>query len=154
MVTQTSSALSLEFCKEIHWRHIFYTLLRFCTSYISISNERKWLYTKKSKNQMIFSRNYFKYRLSRWSSVNIPTLVKSLLHSLEQVLESIGLFVNTNKTELVCFKQGGATSSLVDKFIYLSSNILFTESDVNLNQAKVWTAVNRIIDCMEAWFTW
>ena len=49
-------------------------------------------------------------------------------------------------------KQGGITSSgrflkLVDRFTYLSSNILSTESNVNIHIAKVWTD----IDHMEVW---
>ena len=74
---------------------------------------------------------------------------KSLLHRQEQAAGGIGLNMNANKIEFMCFKQEGAVSplsgrplKLVDKFTYLSSNISSTESGVNIHQAKVWTATN------------
>ena len=64
---------------------------------------------------------------------------------------SIGFHMNIDKTDYMCFKQEGAISTLngrplklVDKFTYLGSNISSTESDVNINLAKTWTAINRI----------
>ena len=33
---------------------------------------------------------------------------------------------------------------LVGQFTYLDSNILSTESDVNIHLAKVWTAIDRL----------
>ena len=39
---------------------------------------------------------------------NIPAQTKSLLHSLLQVARDIGLFVNSDKTEFMSFKQDGA----------------------------------------------
>ena len=36
---------------------------------------------------------------------NTPTLAKSLLHSLEKVVEGIGLHVNTNKTKFTFLKE-------------------------------------------------
>ena len=44
-----------------------------------------------------------------------PTQTKSLLHSLEQAVGGIGLYVNANKTEFMCFKQEGAIFTLSDK---------------------------------------
>ena len=59
--------------------------------------------------------------------------------------------MNSNKTEFMCFKQEGAISTLsdkslklIDKFVYLSSSISSTESDVNIFLAKLWTAINRL----------
>ena len=73
----------------------------------------------------------------------IPTLAKFLPHSLEQAPGSIGLHVNANKREHMCFKREGAISTLsggplklVDMFTYLSSNISSTECDVNICLAK------------------
>ena len=61
---------------------------------------------------------------------------ESLLHCLEQ-LRSIGLYINSDKTKFMCFKQNGAISVLndktlkfIDQFIYFGSNISFTKSDV------------------------
>ena len=66
---------------------------------------------------------------------NAPTHTKSLLHNLVQTAGSINLYVNLDKTELMCFNQDGAVSTLngkplklVDHFIYLSSNISSTET--------------------------
>ena len=66
---------------------------------------------------------------------NMPAQAISQLHSLEQAAESIGLYVNANKTEFMCFKWEGTISmlsgrpiKLADKFTHLSSNLLSTES--------------------------
>ena len=60
--------------------------------------------------------------------------------------------MNANKTEYICFECEGAISTqsgkplkLIDKFIYLSSNILSTESDVNICLVKVWTAIDKLL---------
>ena len=45
---------------------------------------------------------------------NRPVQVKSLLHRLKQTGRSIGCYVNANRTELMCFKQG-AINKLNDK---------------------------------------
>ena len=62
--------------------------------------------------------------------VNTPTQGKSQLHNLEQSAGGIGLHVNADKTEYMCFNQKGDISTLhgsslklVDKFMYLSSCI-------------------------------
>ena len=34
-----------------------------------------------------------------------PAQAESILNSLEQTAESIGLYMNTNKTDFICFKQ-------------------------------------------------
>ena len=64
-------------------------------------------------------------------------------YCLEQAVGGIGLDMDANKTVYMCFKQEVAISSLsvkllklVDHFKYLSSNISFTESDVNICLAK------------------
>ena len=76
--------------------------------------------------------------------------VESLLHSLVQAEECIGLFVNTNKTDFMCFKQGTITTlsgkplKLVDLFTYLDSNILSTESYINTCITKTKTDIERL----------
>ena len=74
------------------------------------------------------------------------------LHSLEQAAGGIGLHVNVNKTEYMCFNQKGDISTLnggsmklVDKFTYLRSSILSTENDVYVLLVKAWTAVDRFL---------
>ena len=71
--------------------------------------------------------------------VNAPTQAESLLHSLEQVAGSIGLHVNADKTEYMCFNQRGDISvqdggslKLVDNFTYLRSSVSSTENDINM----------------------
>ena len=46
---------------------------------------------------------------------NTAAQANSLLHSQEQTAEGIGLYVNANKTEYMCFKQKGAISILCGK---------------------------------------
>ena len=60
----------------------------------------------------------------------------------------IGLFVNSYKTEYMCFKQVGAISilkskplKLVDQLTYFDSNISSTDSDVKIHIRKAWTAI-------------
>ena len=67
---------------------------------------------------------------------NTPAQAEILLHRLEQVAGGIGLHVNVDKTEYTCFNQRGDISTLnssslklVDKFTYLGSSVLSTETD-------------------------
>ena len=83
---------------------------------------------------------------------NTPTQAESLLHSLEQVARGISLFMNSDKTEFICFKQNRAISTLngkllklVDQFTYHGSNISSTERDVNICIRNIWTAIDRLL---------
>ena len=80
---------------------------------------------------------------------NTPTRAESLLHSMEKAAGGIYLSVNANKTREMCFKRERVISTrnicllkLVDKFMYCVSS---SESDVNLRQAKMRTAINRLL---------
>ena len=60
-----------------------------------------------------------------------PTQAEILLHSLEQAAAGIGLHVNAQKTEYMCFNQtgdistrGGSSLKVVDKFTYLESSLI------------------------------
>ena len=82
---------------------------------------------------------------------NTHTQAKSQLHSLEQAADGIGLHVNADKMEYMCFNQKGDISTLngdslklVDKFTYLRSSLSSTEKDINMRLAKAWTAINRL----------
>ena len=82
---------------------------------------------------------------------NTPSLAESMVHSLKQAEGGNGLYVNTNKTKFMCFKQEvaifmlrGRPLKLVDKFINLNSNISSTESDVKIGQALVWKTINSL----------
>ena len=63
----------------------------------------------------------------------------------------IGLPVNVDKTEYMCFNQGGCISTLnggslkvEDKFTYLGSCVSSTKNNVNMRLAKAWTAIDRL----------
>ena len=85
--------------------------------------------------------------------VHTPTQAESLLHSLEQAVGGIGLHVNADKTEYMCFNQNqrgdiftlkGGSLKLVDKFTYLGSSISSTENDIYMQLAKTWSAIFRL----------
>ena len=65
--------------------------------------------------------------------------VECLLHSLEQAVKGIGLYMKSIKTEFIYFQQAvdiftlnGKPLKLVDHFIYCGSNISSTESEVKI----------------------
>ena len=69
---------------------------------------------------------------------NTPTQAESLLYSLERAARGIGICVNADKTEYMCFNQKGDISTqkrgpfkLVDKFTYLGRSVSLTETDIN-----------------------
>ena len=82
---------------------------------------------------------------------NSPAQAESLLHSLEQAVGGIGLHVNADKTEYMCFNQTGDISTLkggplklVDKFTYLGSSVSSTENDINTQLAKARKALDSL----------
>ena len=82
---------------------------------------------------------------------NTPTQAETLIHSLEREAANIGLYVNANKTEYMFYNQRGDISTLngsslklVDKFTYLGSSVLSTETNINTWLAKAWTANHRL----------
>ena len=76
---------------------------------------------------------------------NTPSQAKFQLYNLEQVTGGIGTHVNADKTEYMCFTTpSGRPLKLVDKFIYLGSNISSIESDVHICLVKACTAIDRL----------
>ena len=82
---------------------------------------------------------------------NMPAQVQLLLHSLDWAAGGIGLHMNPDKTEFMCFNQRGKiftlkgrSLKLVDKLSYLSSSVSSTENDINMWLVKAWTAINRL----------
>ena len=74
-----------------------------------------------------------------------------MLHNLEREADGIGVHVNVDKTEYMCFNQRGDISTvkgdplkLVDNFTYLKSGVSSTENDINMQLAKTWTANDRL----------
>ena len=83
---------------------------------------------------------------------NTLTLVESHLHSLERAAGGIGLHVNADKTECMCFNQRGDISTLndgslklVDKFTYRGKSASSTENDINTWLSKAWTVINSLL---------
>ena len=82
---------------------------------------------------------------------NTPNQAETLLHSLERATAGIGLHVNAQKTEYMCFNQTGDISTqdgsslkLVDKFTYLGSSVSSTEKDIDTLLTKAWTAISKL----------
>ena len=64
-----------------------------------------------------------------------------MLHSLEQTAGSIGIHVNAEKMEWMCFNQKGEIStlkggSLIDQSTYIGSSVSFTKNDINMRLVK------------------
>ena len=82
---------------------------------------------------------------------NTPNQAETLLHSLERAAVGIGLHVNAQKTEFMCFNQKGDISTLdgtslklVDKFTYLGSSVSSTKKDIDTRLTKSWTAIDHM----------
>ena len=80
---------------------------------------------------------------------NTPAQAETLVHSLKRAAAGIGLHINADKTEYMCFNPKGDISTLngsslklVDKFTYLGSSISSTKKDINTRLAKAWTAID------------
>ena len=83
---------------------------------------------------------------------NTPAQAKTLLHCLERAVCSIGLHVNADKPEYICFNQSrdvytltGGSLKLVDKFTYQGSSVSSTEKDINTRLAKAGIARFTVI---------
>ena len=97
--------------------------------------------------------NNYRCQLRRWHSASgkCTPQAETLIHSLEQAVAGIGLYVNAHKMKYMCFNQRGDISTLnsgslklVDKFTYLGSSVSSTETDINMQLAKAWTAIDRL----------
>ena len=56
---------------------------------------------------------------------NTPVQAETLLHSLELVAAGIGLDVNADMTEYICFNQRGSISTLDGSFLKLVDNFTY-----------------------------
>ena len=115
-------------------------------------------FTKRFTLAKVRSRKYSAQTITESDYANIALLAntrvkaESLLHSLEREAGGIGLHVNTNKTEYMCFNQRGDISTLnggslelVDKFTYLGNSISSTENDTYTRLVKAWEANDRLL---------
>ena len=69
---------------------------------------------------------------------NTPAQAETLLHCLERAAAGIGLHINADKTEYMCFNQRsnistlkGGPLKLLEKFTYLGSSVSSTEKSIN-----------------------
>ena len=76
-----------------------------------------------------------------------------LLHSIERTAKEIGLYLNADKTEFICFNQDASEGmrslnsekiKQVDDFKYLRSYITSTKHDVNIGLGKAWDSLNQL----------
>ena len=117
-----------------------YNLSRLFTMIIKRSSERKKKKARRYSTEAIIEADYTD-NLERF--LLTPAQDKSLLYGLEQAAKGIGLDVDSDKTEFMCFKQDDTVSTLdgkplkfVDHFTYLNSNISFTKSDAKIHIGK------------------
>ena len=82
---------------------------------------------------------------------NTSSQVKTLLHGRERAAAGIGVHVNADKTEYMCFNQRGNISTqngsslkLMGKFTYQGNNASSTEKNINTQLAKACTAIDRL----------
>ena len=109
---------------------------------------------------MIKSNIQYEFRASphsaNWSGNHFIIVSKSILSLCAFITisgaGSIGLYVNLDKTEFMCFNQDCSITSLIvkplkllDQFIYLGNNISSPESDANTHIGKAWTAINNLM---------
>ena len=80
---------------------------------------------------------------------NTPAQVEALLHCLERAAAGIGLYVNVDKTKYMCFNQRCNISilrsgplKLMDRFIYLKSNVSPTEKYISTRLATGFTGID------------
>ena len=57
--------------------------------------------------------------------LNTPAQEKSLLHNQKQAAGGIGLYVNANKKEFMCFKRKGAISTLTGNPLKLEEQFTY-----------------------------
>ena len=103
------------------------------------------------KRQRLPHTNYYGNGLhqSHGASGKFAHQAESLLHSLERAAGDIGLHVNANEAEYMCFNQSGDNSTLksdplklVNKLSYLRNSVSSAKNDINTPLAKAWTAID------------
>ena len=75
---------------------------------------------------------------------NAPAQAETLLHSLEWAAAGIDLHVNAHKMEYMCFNQMDDIS-ILNKFTYLGSSVSSTETDIDMQLTKAWTAIDGLL---------
>ena len=93
----------------------------------------------------------FIFRCFSWSTFFMSYQLFTPFYVISSIsVGGIGLHLNVDKTEFMCFNQRGdiftlniGSLKLVDSFTYLGSSISSTENDINTRLAKAWTAIDR-----------
>ena len=100
-------------------------------------NNLQWLITIKRQDDHL-EPIYLSFYLA-----NTPAQAESHQYCLERAAGGIGLHVNVDKTECMCFNQRGNISTQkggplkpLDKFIYLGCSVSSTEKGMNSRLAK------------------
>ena len=83
---------------------------------------------------------------------NTTAQIETLLNSLDRASVGIGLHVNADKTEYMCFNQRGDISTLmsvplkqVDKLTYFGSSVSSTAKDINTQLSEAWKAIDKLL---------
>ena len=119
------------------------TLPRQLTSNDNWANKRKCFHIKKkNKKQMIPCRNYDIHRLRRWSRASYKYTSPSITYSQQH--ETLAFLWIIRKQSSCVLNKKESFLKLVDQFTYLGSNISSTESNVNIDLVKAWTAIDRL----------
>ena len=149
---QTSLILLLVFGKGFISPISIHNLTRLHTLNVDISDERKWFYSKRARSkrysaQTITDADYADYIVLYLYPSQIPAALSGADRKRH------GHYVNADKTEYICLNHKGDISTLsrgsmklIDKFTYLGSSISSTENDINIQQAKVWIAIDSLLN--------
>ena len=92
-----------------------------------------------------------RYPTQTIKDANYADDIALLANTPAQAAAGIGLHVNADKTEYMCFNPhyistlNGSSLQLVDKFIYLGSSVSSTKKDINMWPAKAWKAIDRLL---------
>ena len=159
--TQISLILLQVYCKGMHCISPIsvHNLLRQRTSNVNRSKKKKKKKKKHSFTEKLArSRRYPKetstdaiYADDIVLLANTPTEAEYLVYILGRAAGGIGLHVNADKTEYMCFNrrdistQNGSSLKLVNRFKYLGSSVLSTESDINMSVANACTTIDRLL---------
>ena len=85
-------------------KHCHHNLPRLCTENVNRSNEIKWFHTQKKSRYPVETITDPVYADHLALLANTPAQAESLLHSQKETARGIGLYVNSDRTEFMCFK--------------------------------------------------
>ena len=94
------------------WAPYVYNLPRLPTTNVNRSKKRKWFHIRKDKKQTIshWNQDNTNYADDLALHTNTRAQTKFLLHCIVETTGGIGLYMNSNKSDFMCFKQEKKTS--------------------------------------------